>query len=268
MTWLEKQLGSRKPVIAMAHLPALPGSPLHDGTGGVAVIIEHVLRDIEALQAGGVDCIMFGNEGDRPYLLTASPESLAAMTAVVAAVKDSLVVPFGVDYLWDPVATVAIAVATEAAFAREIFTGVYDSDMGLWQPNGARALRMRHDLWREDLKLLFNINAEFASPIGERSIESRARSAVFSSLADAVLVSGPMTGQAVDVSQLSRVKDAVGETPVLANTGCTAANIAGIMAVADGCIVGTHFKVGGDTWNPVDSDRVARFMEIVSRNRA
>jgi hypothetical protein len=33
-------------------------------------------------------------------------------------------------------------------------------------------------------------------------------------------------------------------------------------------VIGTHFKVGGDTWNPVDRDRVARFMEVVTRVRA
>ena len=43
------------------------------------------------------------------------------MTAAVEAVKECISVPFGVDYLWDPVATVAIAVATDAVFAREIF---------------------------------------------------------------------------------------------------------------------------------------------------
>ena len=115
---------------------------------------------------------MFGNEGDRPYLLEASPESLAAMAAVIAAVKGAVRVPFGVNYLWDPVATVALAVATDAVFAREIFTGVYDSDMGLWQPSAAKALRMRHDLGRDDLKLMFNVNAEFAAPVGDRSVEA------------------------------------------------------------------------------------------------
>jgi membrane complex biogenesis BtpA family protein len=190
------------------------------------------------------------------------------MTAVVAAVKEAIRVPFGVNYLWDPVATVALAVATDAIFAREIFTGVYDSDMGLWQPNAAKALRLRHDLGRDDLKLLFNINAEFAAPLGDRPIEARAKSAVFSSLADAVLVSGPMTGQPVDQSSLRRVKDAARTTPVFANTGCNIDNIADILATADGCVVGTHFKVDGDTWNPVDRDRVERFMEVVARVRA
>ena len=267
MSWLSEVLGSRKPVIAMAHLPPLPGAPLYDAKGGMAAIVDYVGRDLEALQAAGVDCIMFGNEGDRPYLLEASPESLTAMTAVVAELKGALQVPFGVNYLWDPVATVALAVATGAAFAREIFTGVYDSDMGLWQPDAAAALRLRHDLGRDDLKLLFNINAEFAAPIGDRPIEARAKSAVFSSLADAVLVSGPMTGQPVDQSNLQRVKEAVGDTPVFANTGCNVDNIANILSVADGCVVGTHFKVDGDTWKPVDQPRAERFMEAVRRVR-
>ncbi len=267
MGWLKDLLGSDKPVIAMAHLPPLPGSPLYDAKGGMNAIVDYVSRDIEALQAGGVDCIMFGNEGDRPYLLKATPESLAAMTSAVAAVKNQIMVPFGVNYLWDPVATVALAVATGAVFAREIFTGVYDSDMGLWAPDAASALRLRHDLGRDDLKLLFNINAEFAAPVGDRPIEARAKSAVFSSLADAVLVSGPMTGQPVDQSNLQRVKEAVGDTPVFANTGCNIDNIADILSTADGCVIGTHFKVDGDTWNPVDSDRVRRFMEVVAKVR-
>ena len=66
-----------KVVIAMAHIGALPGSPLYDADGGVAKLIEGVLKDIEALQAGGVDAVMFGNENDRPYVLKAPPEGIA-----------------------------------------------------------------------------------------------------------------------------------------------------------------------------------------------
>ena len=94
-------------------------------------IIDWVAADIETLQAGGVDAIMFGNEGDRPYVLKANPESLAAMASAIGQLKRLLKVPFGVNYLWDPVATVALGVATGASFGREIFTGVYASDMGV-----------------------------------------------------------------------------------------------------------------------------------------
>ena len=33
------------------------------------------------------------------------------------------------------------------------------------------------------------------------------------------------------------------------------------LAVADGCIVGSDLKVDGYTWNPVDAERVRRFIE-------
>jgi uncharacterized protein len=259
-------LGARhKAVIAMAHIGALPGTPLYDSDGGMAHLIEGVLADVERLQAGGVHAIMFGNENDRPYRFAATPEGLAAMTAVIAAVKPMLKVPFGVNYLWDPSASVAIACATGAAFAREIFTGLFASDMGLWRPNAADALTLRRNLGRPDLKLLFNINAEFASTLDVRPIELRAKSAVFSSLADAILVSGPLTGHAVDASDLKRVREAVPDVPLFANTGVRIDNVREILAIADGCIIGTHFKIEGDTWNAVDGERVKRFMEAVDK---
>jgi uncharacterized protein len=257
--------GRRHVVIAMAHIGALPGTPLYDSAGGIDRLIEGVGRDIEKLQAGGVDAIMFGNENDRPYRFAASLEGVAAMSAVVMALKPMLKVPFGVNYLWDPAASVAIACATGASFAREIFTGLFASDMGLWRPNAADALSLRRNLGRPDLKLLFNINAEFASSLDQRPIELRAKSAVFSSLADAILVSGPLTGHAVDNSDLKRVRDAIPGTPLFANTGVRVDNVRDIFAIADGCVIGTHFKIDGDTWNAVDGDRVKRFMDVVAK---
>ncbi len=251
----------------MAHLGALPGAPGYDADGGIDALVEAVAADIENLQAGGVDAIMFGNENDRPYVLKASPESLSAMTAIVATLKPMLKVPFGVNYLWDPVATVALGAATGASFAREIFTGVFASDMGMWQPDCAGALRLRGQLGRGDLKLLFNINAEFADSLDRRPIEQRAESAVFSSLADIICVSGPLTGQAVDQSALTKVKEKVGDTPVFANTGVRIDNVDDILTIADGCVIGTHFKIDGDTWNPVDGERVKRFMNHVETLR-
>jgi membrane complex biogenesis BtpA family protein len=142
---LKETFGSAKPIIAMVHLPPLPGSPLHDPEGGIRKIIDAAAGDITALQEAGIDAIMFGNEGDRPYLLKASPLTLAAYAFILGKLKSMVRVPFGVDYLWDPVASVALGIASGARFAREIFTGVYDSDMGLWSPDAAAALRLRAD---------------------------------------------------------------------------------------------------------------------------
>jgi predicted TIM-barrel enzyme len=114
---------------------------------------------------------------------------------------------------------------------------------------------------------MYNVNAEFASPVGTRTVAQRAKSAVFSALADVVLVSGPMTGEAAEASDIRAAKAAVGATPVFANTGVNIDNVKDILAAGDGCIVGTHFKIDGDTWNPVDRDRVRRFMDVVGKLR-
>ena len=76
-----------------------------------------------------------------------------------------------------------------------------------------------------------------------------------------------MTGEAADAGDVRAAKAAVGETPVFANTGVNIDNVEAILAVGDGCVIGTHFKVDGDTWNPVDGDRVKRFMDVVGKLR-
>ncbi len=258
----------KKVVISMIHIGALPGSPLYDADGGIEKLIADAARDAEKLQAGGVDAVMFGNENDRPYVLEAPIEGVAAMTAIVQAIKPSLKVPFGVNYLWDPKASIAIATATGAKFVREIFTGVFASDMGIWAPDCAGAARLKRNLGRGDLKCLFNINAEFSHSLDSRPIELRAKSAVFSSLADAILVSGPITGQPADQSDLRKVRETVQDVPVFANTGVNIDNVRNVFAQADGCVIGTHFKVDGSTWNAVDGARVKRFMDVVEKIRA
>jgi membrane complex biogenesis BtpA family protein len=121
----------RKPVIAMVHLKALPGTPLYDGD--LEGIVEAARKDLLALQEAGVDAVMFGNENDRPYELSVDRASVATMAYVIGRLKSYIRVPFGVDVLWDPLATMALAAATGARFAREIFTGLYGSDMSLWE---------------------------------------------------------------------------------------------------------------------------------------
>ena len=254
-----------KPVIAMAHLPALPGTPRYDPRLGVEGMVEKVRRDVECLESGGVDAIMFCNEDDRPYSLKADFEAVAVMTRVITELRPTTI-PFGVDFLWDAMAPLAIAKATGAAFIREVITGVYESDMGLWSPNAGEILRYRHRIDAENVLILANITPEFASPLGNRSIAQRARSAVVSSLVDALLISGPMAGSEPDYAWLREAKDAVeDQIPVLLNTGASAANIERFWEHADGVIVGSSLKVNGYTWNPVDPQRVEEFVSVVKK---
>ena len=247
-------------MIGMIHLAAMPGTPLFDDQSGVAGMLAAARADLAALQAAGFDAVMFGNENDRPYEFAVDTATTATMAFVIGQLRGEITVPFGVNVLWDPMSTIALAAATGAAFAREIFTGTYASDMGPWNPDAGKAMRYRDRLGRRDLAMLYNVSAEFAHSLDARSLPDRARSAVFSSIPDAVLVSGQITGEAAELSDMEAVKAVLPATPVLANTGVKHATVADILRVADGCIVGSSLKVDGDTWNPVDPDRAADFM--------
>ncbi|MDP2872110.1 MAG: BtpA/SgcQ family protein [Bacillota bacterium] len=253
-------LGREKPVIAMAHFPPLPGSPLYDRDGGLAKIRRHVADDLAVLVDCGVDAVLFCNEGDRPYTTRADPATLAVMASVVGRLTADLRLPFGVDILWDPKSALALAVATGAGFVREVFTGVYPSDMGLWDTSCGESLRYRRQIDAAGVRLFFNINAEFAGSFDRRPLPDVARSVVFSSLADAVCVSGPMTGEPAALTELTAVKKALPDVPVIANTGIREETVAAVLEIADAVIVGTALKVDGRTFNPVDAARVRRFM--------
>jgi hypothetical protein len=106
-----------------------------------------------------------------------------------------------------------------------------------------------------------NVTPELASSLGTRTPGQVAKSAVVSSLADAILVSGPMQGAEPSLEVLRDAADAVaGAVPVLVNTGAKSTNVRQFLEIADGVIVGSDLKVDGHTWNPVDAARVERFL--------
>lgn len=261
---MRKTFDTVKPIVAMVHLPALPGAPLYDTLRGTDSLVDGVHRDLDALQEAGVDAVMFCNENDRPYQLHAEAPTIATMAYVIGRLRHEVSIPYGVDVLWDPVSAVALAHAVGAQFVREVFTGLYESDMGTWQSRAAEAVRLRAQLGDNDrVRLLFNVSAEFASPMGRRTVAEIARSVAFSSLPDAICVSGPMTGSAVEESELHEVVNSVDGTPVFVNTGVRRDNVGKYLAVADGAIVGTALKFDGRTFNAVDPKRATEFMRMV-----
>ena len=155
------------------------------------------------------------------------------------------------------------------AFAREVFTGVYASDMGLWQPDCAGALRLRADARPARPEAPVQHQCRVRRLARHRPIELRAKSAVFSSLADVICVSGPLTGQPADQLGPARRSRLRSRPPGPRQHRRQHRQRRGRSSqVADGCVIGTHFKVGGDTWNPVDGERVRRLHGRGSRRAA
>lgn len=268
MKWIKETFGTEKPIIAMCHFQALPGDPYYDRQGGMRKVVELARQDLLALQDGGVDAVMFSNEFSLPYLTEVRPETTAAMARVIGELLADIRVPFGVNVLWDPIASIDLAAATGARFIREIITGVYASDFGLWNTNVGKTVRHKQAVGVPDLKMLYNIVPEAATYLGSREITDIARSTVFNNRPDALCVSGLTAGTETDTQILVQVKQAVPETAVFCNTGCRLENIGRQLAIADGAVVGTTFKIDGKFANLVDGERVKAFMDRVRQFRA
>jgi membrane complex biogenesis BtpA family protein len=260
MSWIKDTFTVEKPIVAMLHLKPLPGDPGYDSEAGVEGVLEAARRDLKALQNGGVDVVMFSNEASLPYLLKVDPVTTATMARIIGELRSEITVPHGVNVLWDPTATIDLAVATGASFVREIFTGVYASDFGLWNTNAGEVIRHRRAIGGENVKLLFNIVPEAAVYVNDRDVAAVAKSTVFNCNPDVLCVSGLTAGAHTSTQTLHDVKAAVPGTPIFANTGVRVDTVAAQLGAADGAVVGTAFKRDGYIWNEVEESRVAALM--------
>jgi len=263
MTWVKELFHADKPVIGMCHLLALPGDPMYDKTEGMEKIIECAIQDVISLQDGGVDAILFSNEFSMPYQTTVEPITIAAMARIIGEIKHAIKIPFGVDCLFDPIATIDLAAVTDAVFIREVMSGVYASEMGLWNTDLGKTTRHLHNRGLADLKVFNNVMPEFAKYIVERDIAEIITSTLFVSKPDVICVSGLTAGRNPGMEVLKKIKNLQLDTLLFCNTGCTKDNAKEILKVADGVIVGTTFKADGKFENAIDVNRVKEFMWVV-----
>ncbi|ORB28344.1 BtpA/SgcQ family protein [Mycolicibacterium parafortuitum] len=267
-TWIDEVFGVRKPVIAMLHLSALPGDPGYDSAAGISAIVNRARTELEALQGGGVDAVMISNEFSLPYLTKTEPITAITMARIIGELLPDISVPYGVNVLWDGRASIDLAVATGAQFVREIFTGVYASDFGLWDTNVGEVARHRARVGGAGVKLLFNIVPESAKYLADRDLASITRTTVFATAPDGICVSGATAGAPTDTDALRTVKSAAGDTPVFVNTGVKAENVAAQLSIADGAVVGTYFKKDGLFANAAEKSRVEELMGAAKEFRA
>jgi membrane complex biogenesis BtpA family protein len=264
---LEQMFGAPKYVIGMVHLLPLPGSPRW--AGEVSEVLERAVADARALEAGGIDGLIVENFGDAPFCKgRAEAHTVSAMTLAVAAVREAVGIPVGVNVLRnDSKSALAIACVTEASFIRvNVHTGVMVTDQGFIEGDAYGTMRYRRQLGA-DVKILADVLVKHAAPLGQQSIERAAKDTAYRGLADALVVTGSGTGEPTEMEDLVRTKEAVPEIPVLVGSGVHEDNVAQLLSVADGVIVGTSLKQGGVTTNPIDEKRVARLMAVVRELR-
>jgi hypothetical protein len=132
------------------------------------------------------------------------------------------------------------------------------TDQGVVIGRAHETLRLR-DRLDADVDVLADVAVKHSAALGEaRPLAEQAEEALGRGLADGLVVSGPGTGEPVDVEVLETVA-AVAAThgaPLFVGSGVTESTVSDLLAVADGAIVGTALKRGAETTAPVDRDRV------------
>jgi membrane complex biogenesis BtpA family protein len=253
------------PVIGMLHAPPLPGAPEY---GGSFSSVRHVvLRDAEALLAGGVDGLMIENFGDSPFYPGRVPAvTVAAMTSLAADVKWRFDVPLGINVLRnDGQSALAVALACGASFIRvNVLCGARVADQGLLQSIAHDLLRDRANLSAHSIRIWADVDVKHSAALAERAMKDEVRDLIDRGKGDAVIVSGSATGQPTELETLRVVKTAAESTPVIIGSGATEESVAFLVAYADGIIVGTSLKQDGHARNPVDPHRVERLVKAVN----
>ena len=255
--------GTAKPIIGMVHCWPLPGAPGYDGYG-IEEIIAHAVADADALAEGGCDGIIVENMWDIPFRAGAHlpPESIAAQAVVARAVRERVRLPLGINVVHNGgVALLAIAIAAQADFIRVcMFTGAGVWDAGSWDEGcAADLMRRRKELNAESIKIFADVDKKHSVRFPGIDLATHIEWTNFFG-ADAMIISGRMTGDAPDVTKVREAKRLAGATPILLGSGTDERNIAAFFEVADGAIVGSSIKRDGEIANPVDADRVRAFV--------
>jgi len=253
-----------KPVIGMLHVPALPGSPQNHLS--FDAIVDWVLNDAAALAEGGVHGLILENFGDVPFYARRVPaHTVAFMTAIGSEVRRGFSLPLGINILRnDAESALAVAAAAGAEFIRvNIHAGARLTDQGLIEGVAHETLRYRK-LLGCDVKIFADVDSKHSVAVAPRPLADEVEETLGRGCADAVIVTGSATGKPTALDDLKSAKGAAGHAPVFAGSGVDVMNLAKVLGVADGVIVGTAFKKEGVIANPVDASRVRAFMEAAS----
>jgi membrane complex biogenesis BtpA family protein len=227
-------------------------------------VLDRAARDAHALAAGGVDGIIVENYGDVPfYPDSLPPATISALTLAVRAVRDVVALPVGVNALRnDALAALSIADVTGARFIRvNVHTGAMLTDQGWIAGKAFETLRLRRTLGSA-VGIYADVMVKHAVAPAGLSLEDAARDTFLRGGADALIVSGAATGAATDIEDARRVRRAVPEAPLWIGSGVTAHNVAALLDVADGVIVGSAFEQGGQAGAQVVTEQVRRLVDV------
>ena len=257
---------SPKPVIAMVHVGALPGTPA--GREPLRALEARAVAECAIYRDAGVHGVALENMHDVPYLRGGvGPEITAAMTVLALAVKGASGLPCGIQILAGANhEALAVAHAASLDFVRvEGFAFAHVADEGVIQSSAASLLRFRRHIGAERVQVWADVKKKHASHAITADVGiGEAAAATAFMRADAVIVTGTATGQEPGADDVAAVRGHCA-LPLYLGSGITPENLARHHDGVDGFIVGSTFKEDGRWDAPVDPRRVERLMAAHAR---
>lgn len=209
---------------------------------------------------------MIENFGDTPFFAGRVPaETVAAMTACVAAVVDETGLSVGVNVLRnDALSALAIATVVDAAMIRvNVLSGTMFTDQGPVVGDAAEVVRLKTRL-TPTTRIWADVMVKHALPPAGLTLEQAASDLWERGGADALVISGPGTGRSPKGSDFDDLRRLFDDAPLVVGSGANRDNLDELSKVADHVIVGTDLEVDAVPGNPIDPGRLAEFVRAAT----
>jgi uncharacterized protein len=238
----QQLFNSKKPLIGVVHLPALPG---YSDSPGLQKIVKKALTDIEALEHAGFQAALIENDGDHPPHVGYDKKIWAQFQKIMKEVTVKTSMPLGIEILYDMPGTVQLAASIPTLFARlDVFvdSGITKyGDMITAEPTKIIQLKQQY---KSDLLLFTDVHVKHLTMVEkQKSVEDSAKQAVkFGS--DGIIITGNWTGKEPSIEDCTVAKKATPHIPIIIGSGFSKQNCMKLLSVADGAIVATSIKSG------------------------
>ncbi len=255
-----------KPIIGVIHLPTL-------GRTDLDRCIDFAINEAKKYEECNVDGVILENFMDSPFAKYKLPKSSKeAFRSIAKEVVNNISIPVGINVLRNAgLDALDIALYSGADFIRvNILIGAAITATGYIEGIAYELCRRLYSLSRR-VYIFSDIYVKHAYTLYPPTHNSDLETAIYEYIdrgcADVLIVTGARTSVPPPPSLIFKVKR-TSKYPVLVGSGVNIDNVRLYLLLSDGLIVGTYFKKNGLTKNPVDVDRVRRFMNYVKRYRS
>ena len=232
----------RNIVIGAIHLPPLLG---YNDFPGIDRALKNALYDLEILEEGGVDAVIFENNYDIPHRASVDASVVACMTYIGSTLRQKTRLPLGISVLWNDYRTaLSIAKVVDLQFARvPVFVDTVKTSYGVMEGTPDDVNAFRESIDANTIGILTDIHVKHAELISKNGIVESARLAI-EHRSDGLIVTGNWTGDAPDIEELELLKKEIGGFPLIIGSGANNDNISKLFEYSDAAIVSTSLKEG------------------------